>query len=90
VFVAGAAGSVADLTRFYAVQTASRGEMVRGVEAIEFGREGAKDGALIGASSRANPMPESSTLLKSSVTTTTTPSNTLSVSSGRIMNFYRV
>jgi hypothetical protein len=35
--------------------------MVRGVEAVEFGRESAKDGELIGASSRANPMPESST-----------------------------
>jgi hypothetical protein len=30
---------MADLTRIYAVQTGSRGEMVRGEEAIEFGRE---------------------------------------------------
>jgi hypothetical protein len=30
---------MADSTRIYAVQTASRGELVRGEEAIEFGRE---------------------------------------------------
>jgi hypothetical protein len=61
VDVARTAGSRADLTRIYAVQAGSRGGMVRGVEAVEFGRESAKDGELIGASSRANPMPESST-----------------------------
>jgi hypothetical protein len=56
-----AADSGADSTRIYAVQAGSRGGMVRGVAAVEFGRESAKDGELIGASSRANPMPESST-----------------------------